>query len=593
MKARTALLIAALTAVLYLPRLGSAPVYLAPDEVFIGLHANSIATTGRDYGGRKLPFYIEYEYRVSDARRPLRHGWLPPVIYYAIAMTLKVLPLSEWSIRFPSVLVGIVDVVLMYAIGWRLFKRQWLAILCAALLALTPSHFIHSRMAMDYLYPVPFVLAWLLGLLAYLEDGREWQLLASTAALGVGLLSYIAAALVMPLYFLVTLLALALARRPIRAYAIAAVGFVVPAAMHVPWMIAHPAAVTDILSKYGLDNESGGTLVQSVRGFVTFHAIGDQISRLWTFFDPRFLFFDGPMEPMYSTRTAGVFLLPVAVLLIVGLRAACLGPIPVRMVVLGLGLVLAPLAATLVRVPDAVYRALELLPFAILLSVAGVRYLWSTAWPPPRRAIFLALGAAIFALAAAYTVTMLAVRGRMPGMAAPMVYAGAVAIALGLLTARLRLGQMVVLGLLAIAPVQFAYFYADYLTDYQVRVSQAFSGNIRGALEETIRQAQASNAPAIYLGRIGPYGKGGNYWKFYVAKYGVQDLDAKAMDVGGFESADVLKLGPGSIVVTNAGEGRTEGTIEKLVATGQFSKTVIKEPDGTPTFYVLRRTAAS
>src|SRR5262249_29159929 len=48
LRTRPAVVLAALTAVLYLPRLGAAPVYLAPDEVFIAVHANSIATTGRD-----------------------------------------------------------------------------------------------------------------------------------------------------------------------------------------------------------------------------------------------------------------------------------------------------------------------------------------------------------------------------------------------------------------------------------------------------------------------------------------------------------------------------------------------------------------
>ena len=318
---RTALLVAAATAVLYLPRLGIAPIYLAPDEVFIALHAQSIATTGRDAGGRRLPFYIEYEYLVSDANRPIRHGWLPPIIYYAMAIGLRVLPLSEWSIRVPTVLVGVIDVVLMYVIGRRLFKREWIALLAAALLALTPAHFIHSRLAMDYLYPVPFVLAWLLGLLAHLDDRRDAPLFAGTLALGVGLYSYIAAVLVMPLYFLLTLLVLMWDRRPRRAYAVAAVGFLLPALASLPWLAAHPTAIADILSKYGVDDSSGATIARSLRGLVTFHAIGDQLSRLWIFFDPRFLFFDGPMELMFSTRTAGVFLLPVAVLLVAGLRA--------------------------------------------------------------------------------------------------------------------------------------------------------------------------------------------------------------------------------------------------------------------------------
>jgi len=587
---RTALLIAAATALLYLPRLGSAPIYLAPDEVFIALHANSIATTGRDYGGRLLPFYVEYEYRVSDAKRPLRHGWLPPIIYYAMALVLTVVPLSEFAIRLPSVFVGIIDVVLMYFIGRQMFTREWLAILCAALLALTPAHFIHSRLAMDYLYPVPFVLAWLLGLIVYLEDGRESRLFLGTLALGVGLYSYIAAGLVMPLYLLLTLLALAWDRRPLRAFGVALVGFALPAMLHIPWLIAHPAALTDILSKYGLDDSSGASIAQSVRGVLTFHSLGDQLSRLWTFFDPRFLFFDGPMELMYSTRSAGVFLLPLAILALMGLRAVLQGPVSATFLVLILGVLLAPLAATLVRTPDAVYRALELLPFVVLLAVVGVKYLWSAEWPAPSRRSVATAGLAVLALGVVYGVAVIATRSRIPGGALPLVGAGVGLLALSVLGQHLRLGQMLAVALLAVVPVQFGSFYADYFTNYQVRASLVFSGNIRGALEEAIREAKQTNAPTVYLGRIGPYGKGGIYWKFYAWKQRADDLSARTVDAGSFEAEPVLKLQPGSVIVTNAGEGATEGIIDRLVAEGQLSRTVIKEPDGTPTFFVLRRT---
>jgi 4-amino-4-deoxy-L-arabinose transferase-like glycosyltransferase len=588
---RTALVLAALTAALYFPRLGYAPVYLAPDEVFIGVHAHSIATTGRDVGGRFLPFYVEYEYRVSDAKRPLRHGWLPPIIYYAIAAVLTIFPLSEWAIRIPSVLVGIADVVLMYLIGRRLFSREWLAIVCAALLALTPSHLIHARLAMDYVYPVPFVLAWLLGLITYLQDGGDRRLFLGTLALGVGLYSYIAAAVVMPLYLLLTLFALAWDKRPRRAYTIAIGGFALPAILHVPWLLAHPTALTDILSKYGVDDSSGGSIAQSLRGTLTFHAIGDQLSRLWAFFDPRFLFFDGPMELMYSTRSVGVFLLPLAVLLLIGLRGSFLGPMRTTTLVLLVGLFVAPLAATFVRVTDAVYRALEFLPFVVLLSGVGLDYLWSVRWPPPRRALLLAIGAVVLALGVGYAARTLMTQSRIPGAAVPLVLAGALLIALSMLVNRLRFGQMIALGLLAIVPVQFAAFYADYFTGYQVRSSLVFSGNIRGAFEEAIREARDGQAKTIYLGRIGPYNKGGLYWRFYAAKQRATDMTA--IDAGTFESAAILKLAPGSIVVTNAGEGQTEGTINGLVDAGEFSKTVVKEPDNTPTFFVLRRLRAS
>jgi hypothetical protein len=183
-------------------------------------------------------------------------------------------------------------------------------------------------------------------------------------------------------------------------------------------------------------------------------------------------------------------------------------------------------------------------------------------------------------------------QSRLPGAAVPLALIGSMVIVLGLLADRLRVGQMIAAGLLAIVPAQFASFYADYFTDYQRRTSLIFSGNIRGAIEEVIKEADQAAAPAIYLGKVGPYGKGGLYWTFYVTKYGRHDLAARTIDAGTFEPDRVLKLQAGSLIVTNAGEGATDAIIDRLVATGQLSKNIIREPDGTATFLVLRRTGA-
>ena len=50
----------------------------------------------------------------------------------------------------------------MFFIVRRLFKCDWLACAAAGMLAMTPAHFILSRYALDYLYPLPFLLGWLL-----------------------------------------------------------------------------------------------------------------------------------------------------------------------------------------------------------------------------------------------------------------------------------------------------------------------------------------------------------------------------------------------------------------------------------------------
>jgi 4-amino-4-deoxy-L-arabinose transferase-like glycosyltransferase len=588
---RIALGIAALAALLYLPRLGSAPVHVAVDEVFISLHANSLARTGHDYGGRLLPLYIQYEYIVYDqvGHRIVRNGWLPGLIYYATAAVLKVLPFSETAIRLPTVFVGILDIVLMYFIGRRLFGNEAFAAGTAILLALTPAHFIHSRFALDYLYPLPFMLAWLLGFLRYMDNRSEKALFAATLALGIGVYSYIAGALVMPIYLALTWIALWRERHPLRAYVVAAAGFALPAFLMLPWLIAHPTMLTDILAKYDLGDSRQLTAAQNLRGLFTYAQVADQLSRYWAFFDPRFLFFDGSHELMYSTRTAGVFLLPVAALLIVGLVTIVQMPLTGVSLILIAGFLTAPLPATLVNVPDAIYRALELLPFVILLSVYGARRLWSAGMAAPSRRLLVGVGLLVVAAAALYAGRTLMNESRVPGAAVPLLSLGALAIVLGLLRDRFRLGQLVAIGLLAWVPLQFVPFYIDYLTDYRLRSSLVFSGNVRGAFEETIREADASHAPTIYLARITPYNKGGTYWPFYLIKYGREDLAARTINAEAFEPDRVERLPAGSIVVTNAGDGATDVEIDRLVAAGKLAKTPIREPDGTISFFVLRR----
>jgi hypothetical protein len=395
----------------------------------------------------------------------------------------------------------------------------------------------------------------------------------------------------MPLYVLVTLVALAAEKRPLSAYATAALGFAVPAALYVPWVIAHPTALLDVLGKYGIGPAAGLSVAQSARSFLTFHSIGDQISHLWAFFDPRFLFFDGPMELMYSTRTVGVFLLPVAALLVAGLVGALREPAAGITVVLVGGMIVAPMPATLVNVTDAIYRALELLPFVILLAVWGVRMLWTLPSATPSRRALFGVGAAAAIVAIVYGAAVMARQGRVPGAAVPLFVLGAMIAAFAFVPYRLRVSQAIVAALVAAAAIQFAFFYADYLTDYPRRTSLIFSGNIRGAFEEMIRQAQRNDAPSIYLGRVGPYGKGGIYWTFYAAKYRREDLAARTIDAGGFEPDRILQLGRGSLIVTNAGEGPTQPAIDRLIAAGELEQTgVVKEPDGTPTFLILRRT---
>src|SRR5262252_7492851 len=141
-------LVIALNVVLYSLWLSWSPVYLHDAEVLFALHARSIAATLRDTNGTFLPLYFHMPSIGENV-------WFHPMIVYFSALFLKVLPFADWSVRFPSVIIGTIDVLLIYLVGVRLFRSRAYAWLAAALLAMTPAHFIHSRIEMDYLYPVP------------------------------------------------------------------------------------------------------------------------------------------------------------------------------------------------------------------------------------------------------------------------------------------------------------------------------------------------------------------------------------------------------------------------------------------------------
>ena len=172
--------------VLYQWRLASIPVYLHDAEILFALHAHDIARNLHDANGRLLPLYFQMPEIGGNV-------WFHPVIVYVMALSVKLFSFSEWSLRLPSVVVGMTDVMLMYLIGRRLFRSEMYGLVAAVLLAMTPAHFIHSRVAMDYLYPVPFALAWLFCLVKFEQESRSRLLLFAGLALGAGMYSYLGA----------------------------------------------------------------------------------------------------------------------------------------------------------------------------------------------------------------------------------------------------------------------------------------------------------------------------------------------------------------------------------------------------------------
>jgi 4-amino-4-deoxy-L-arabinose transferase-like glycosyltransferase len=534
--AAVALLLAVLAFALYVWRIGEAPIYASPDEMLIAVDAQHLAATGRDLGGTFLPLYFHLAPVGGE-----REGWFMPIVFYVVALALKVAPLSIATIRLPSVCFGVLDVVLMFLLADAIFPNRRLAIFAAVALALSPTHFILSRYALDYVYPVAFLLGWLLCLARYLRWKNPWTLLAGSVCLGVGFYSYIAAVIMMPLYVVFT--ALMLWRdgsRPSR-YAILAAGFGVPVVPALVWVLRHPGALSSTFVRYDLYDPGSPGLLHNLHAFLNFAHIADLVSLYWSFFNPGFLFLTGDAQMMFSTRLAGVFLVAIAFLLVAGLRRAVVGPPTILGPLPWLGFVTAPLAAVVVPEPGAANRAVELLPFTVLLATLGLQDLWAVA------------------------------------------HASA--------AARARALRVAAIVLLALIPAQFVVFAHDYFGDYRLRSAPWLDGNLMGALEALSARAEAQDAPAIYFATL--RATSGlldirnrwvdRYWRFCLMRDGRQDLLPKTAS---WDGHSVAGMPDGALVLANIGDVPTGS----LVSAGALKVVdTIPEVRGDPFFVILER----
>lgn len=448
-----------ITALLYSFNLGQVPVHLNQDEMGFSLNAYSIAKTGFDENGRFLPLYFWH----------LGVMWSTPMIIYLLALILTVLPVSEVIIRLPSILVGLSNIILVYYLSKRFFGSTRFALITAVFLALTPVHFIQSRILLDNLYPLPFVLGWFLLLMEFKEKKKLWFLFLSTLLLGLGVHSYHAAKIMMPFFLLLTLIVIFPEfKRSKRMTLIALIGFILPLLSLIPWLKMYPDTLTDQVRYTGLYD----TRLSPLEGIVTLmtpEKISERVLIYLNYLDPVFLFIRGDASLIHSTREAGVFLFPFIVLLPLGIYQITKRKSWISFIILA-GFFTAPLAPTLVAHPFRISKALLMLPFAALIATAGLQFL---------------------------------------------------------LTRRRLILRWVAIMLLILVPVQFGLFTNDYLNDYRVRSYAWFNYNIPGALEKILTEVSPDSAVKIYLDNKVSFID--RYWKFYLIKHDREDLIYKTV----------------------------------------------------------------
>ena len=518
-------LIAVLTATLYFRALDEIPPHVSGDEVKFATQAAALASSGRDLNGQRLPLFLTMTDPIISNNST--NVWFQPMLFYLIALTLKVAPLTEWSIRLPSALIGVLDVVLVFVLARRLFAKVWQAALAATLLALAPAHFIMSRVAADYICSVPFTLAWLLCLVTFFQRRDVRLLFVAGLLLGAGFYSYIAAWVMMPLYVLLTVAVIWMAgERRIAAILAPVAGFALPLSLFVLWSINHPAMLHDTLARYALIDPQGPFGLSA--GLPRSSNAVSRLSVYWDYFNPAYLFLAGGANLMDSTRRAGLFLLPAMAFVPCGVVALWTRRSEISSRLILLGFVTAPVAATLLNERYCADRELFVLPFATVICVEG---------------------------------------------------------AASLMADRRTAARALAMALCLAVPLHFAVFYRDYTTDYRARVVGWFDPfETSQVAEYVVSRDSAEPVPAVYLSTNMEYMNVGGYrWRFQMLKHSRLDLWARTRYFAGPDS--VPQLPAGSVIVF----GGKDPLLEPSLETGQSRiAKIVTDPSGGRAVVIVR-----
>lgn len=185
------IIIILIAALLRFWQLGSIPPSPDWDEAALGYNAYSILKTGRDEYGTWFPLTL----RSYD-------DYKPPLYVYLAIPSIAAFGLSVWSVRLPSVILGILAVAGTYFLIKELFKKwgkdnEIIAYASAFMLAISPWHIQFSRIAFEANVGVTLNV---FGLLFFLRGLRtKYFLWFSAFIFGLALYAYHSERIFVPL----------------------------------------------------------------------------------------------------------------------------------------------------------------------------------------------------------------------------------------------------------------------------------------------------------------------------------------------------------------------------------------------------------
>ncbi|MBI5358741.1 glycosyltransferase family 39 protein [Candidatus Amesbacteria bacterium] len=181
------LLILCLATVLRIWNITSSPSGLNADEAALGYNAYSLMLTGRDEHGHPWPVNLE------------SFGDFKPAGYaYILIPFIKVFGFTEFAVRLPSVIFGVLGVLGIYLLTKELINWQT-GQLAALLLAVSPWHLHFSRGAWEVNVSTTLIVLGMWLLIKWLKDPKLHYLLISNLYFLISIYTYQSSRVIVPL----------------------------------------------------------------------------------------------------------------------------------------------------------------------------------------------------------------------------------------------------------------------------------------------------------------------------------------------------------------------------------------------------------
>lgn len=327
-------------------KLDSIPPSISWDEAAAGYNAYTIANFGKDEYGKSYPLYF----------RSFGEGKNPIHIYIGAAF-IKLLGLNEFSTRLSAALFGILNVVLIYLLVRLILEKEFLALISALFLAISPFNIHFSHFNHEANFALSFFLLGLIFFYLTIKN-KKHLLVISLISFFLSFLSYNGAKIMIPL-FLIALFIIYLKQIIIRKKQLVACLLII--GILGLFLYLNPKIL-------GLERYRQTAASSSLLDFKFV------LNQYFYHFNPVFLFVSGDDNPKLSPQKGGEFYKIDALLLILGLIFLAKHKSKAGLTLLT-WTILAPIPSSLVSESPHAGRAMFMMGSWHIISAAGLYFL--------------------------------------------------------------------------------------------------------------------------------------------------------------------------------------------------------------------------